>query len=71
MTFPNATYEGSVEIAGITLELYQLDDGRRVIDMEGVNKLIAAWEAGLDMSDDDAMLLLAVKEGRTVMEKKK
>lgn len=66
----NATHQGSVVIAGVKLELYQLDDGRRIIDMDGVNKLLAALDDGAVMSDDDAMLLLAVKDGRTVMEKK-
>lgn len=67
---PNATYEGSVDIAGITLHCYLLDDGRRIIDMEGVNQLLRAFAEGLELSDEDAQKLVAVKDGRTVMERK-
>jgi hypothetical protein len=69
-TIPNATYEGSVDIAGIILHCYLLDDGKRIIDMEGVNQLLQAFAEGLELSDEDALKLASVKDGRTVMERK-
>jgi hypothetical protein len=64
---PNAKYEGSVTIAGITLKTYVLDDGRAIIDCDGVNKLLAYIEAGGELSMEAAVNLIDVKAGRTVM----
>ncbi len=66
---PNATYDGSLTIAGIELHCYTLDDGRRILDMEGVNKLLEWLAGGNELSPDDAASLVAIKEGRSVMER--
>lgn len=66
---PNPTYDGSVEIAGITLKCYTLDDGRRIIDMEGVKRLLKWIHASGELSLEDSHKLIEVKEGRTVMER--
>lgn len=65
---PNAISEGSFTIAGIEVKTFVLDDGRRIIDMHGANRLIKWIEDGGKLTDEDAINLLLLKEGRTVME---
>jgi hypothetical protein len=36
---PYATHEGELDIMGIKLKCYQLNDGRRVFDADAVNEL--------------------------------
>ena len=67
---PNAIYEGSVNIAGIEIKTYVLDDGRRIIDMEGANKLLDWLAGGNELTPEDATKLVLVKNDRTVMERK-
>ena len=36
---PKATHEGTMEIMGVTLRTYRLDDGRTIIDADDVHRL--------------------------------
>lgn len=67
---PNAIFEDSFTIAGIEIKAYVLDDGRRILDMDGVNKLLAWIEGGGEITQADAMELAQAKDGRIVMERK-
>lgn len=66
---PNAIFEDSFTVAGIEIKAYVLDDGRRILDMDGVNKLFAWMESGGEITEADAMELAQAKQGRTVMQR--
>lgn len=66
---PNATHESSINIAGIEMKCHQLDDGRRIIDVEGVNNFFEALANGLEITESDALALAEFKQGKTVMER--
>jgi hypothetical protein len=48
---PHVTHEGILKIAGLTLRVYQLSDGQRVIDANEIRSLL-----GLDEQDPDSPL---------------
>lgn len=69
---PNAIFERSFTICGIEIKTYVLDDGRRILDMDGTNKLLDWIMRNPDeITEEDAKTLLEIKNGRTVMEKSK
>ena len=45
-TIPKAVWSGTFTIFGVELKCHVLDDGRRVIDMESMEKLFAAMADG-------------------------
>lgn len=65
------TYDGSVTIGGIDLHCYTLGNGMRIIDMDGVNQLLAKLEIGLELSRQEMINLVELKRDRTVCEKVK
>ena len=56
---PTSVHQAEFTIAGVILKVHNLDDGRRVIESEGMHQLIAALGAGL-LSEDDAAALARV-----------
>jgi hypothetical protein len=40
---PYATHEGTMQIGGVELRVYQLSDGQRVIDVDDAAKLFGVW----------------------------
>lgn len=66
---PNAIFENTLNIAGINLHCYVLDDGSRIIDMDGVNQLLGFIENGGEITMEESMKLAEFKNGKTVMEK--
>lgn len=68
-SLPNAKYESSYNIAGIEIKAYVLDDGRRILDMDGVNRLLAFIAGGNDLTGEDELALLDAKDGRSVMQR--
>lgn len=56
---PHATSESEITIAGLRLRVYQLSDGRRIINADDFVAFMAAFERGLILSEDDANELAA------------
>lgn len=63
------SYDGGVEIAGCLLECYTLKDGQKIIDLDGVKKLIDKIDSGYQMSEDEFLTLVAVKRDRVTMQR--
>lgn len=49
---PQATWSGEINIAGLTLHVHVLDDGRRIIDAADVEAFFA-WLGGNGTSDEE------------------
>lgn len=54
---PQAISESVLDIAGVKLRVYMLDDGRRIINADDVAQLFQAFEDGNPLSEDDTMTL--------------
>ena len=58
MDIPQATWEGTFRLFGVTVKCYQLDNGQRIIDADSMNRLLAAMAEGtidpLDNMDTEA-----------------
>jgi hypothetical protein len=53
---PQAIATSEMTIGGITLRCHVLDDGRRVLEADGMDRLVEALEAGeLDVQDADRL----------------
>lgn len=53
---PYATHSGVLEIGGVGLEVFVLNDGRRVFAGEGIEVLVAALTGGDNLIDAETML---------------
>jgi hypothetical protein len=53
---PASVLQSELTIAGVTLKVHHLDDGRRVLEREGVDRLLEAMEERL-LSKEDAIAL--------------
>lgn len=60
---PAATSESEITIGGYRLRVYQLDDGRRIINADDFTAIIGAFERGLILSQDEADKLAAHVRG--------
>jgi hypothetical protein len=40
---PTATHEGELTIGGITMRIYNLDNGKRVVDANDMNAFLMRW----------------------------
>lgn len=47
---PEAVSESIINLGAISLRVYQLDDGRRVINADDIHKLIEAIDGGVVLS---------------------
>lgn len=54
---PYALADDALEISGVRLRCYVLNDGRRVINAEDVDALFAAWGAGSPLTEEEAASL--------------
>lgn len=48
---PQATHEGTLELLGLKLRTYRLDDGRTVIHADDFHELMAAMGFGDDIAE--------------------
>ncbi len=62
--FPVATHSGEVEILGVVVRVYQLDDGRRIIDEKSMTDLLAVLFDDSPLSVDDAAKIADVVRGK-------
>lgn len=46
VSLPKSTHMASIEIAGVNLVLHVLDDGTRIIEQEGMDRLMALMLEG-------------------------
>lgn len=46
MEIPEAASESRIEVGGITLRIYHLEDGRRIIHADDFDELAAAIQSG-------------------------
>jgi hypothetical protein len=51
---PTAIEEGTLDIGGVTLRTYVLDDGRRIINAEDLSKLFVSLAGGTEIAEMEA-----------------
>jgi hypothetical protein len=62
-TIPKAIGEAILNIAGIELKVFVLDNGQRVIEAESLNRFYSAMEQGAEMTEQDVKeLAIAISE---------
>lgn len=59
---PRSVDTRTLRLGDITLTIHVLDDGRRVVQSDGMNAFIAAQESG-QLNSDDAMRVIAWMKG--------
>lgn len=51
---PAATMAGELTLSGVSVRVYVLDDGRRILDAEDVHAVFAAWADGVPVDEVEA-----------------
>lgn len=58
MSIPTAIWEGEIDVCGIKLKCFVLDDGRRIIESGSIAELISGLERpDISLSETEAMAL--------------
>lgn len=60
---PQAIAQSEMQIGGIAMRVYNLDDGRRIIDADDVHAFFQALEAGLTPDADEMIAFAQVLRG--------
>jgi hypothetical protein len=63
MNVPESTHSSTLNIMGVELVVHVLDDGRRIIEAEGLHQLIEAMSDGVELSEDEAAELARAVRG--------
>lgn len=53
-TIPTAVWEGELRVGPVCIPCYVLDDGRRVLSVNGVDALLAYFATGGELTADEA-----------------
>lgn len=51
MELPSATHSGTLTIMGVELRVHRLNNGRTVLEKEGVDQLFGAMLSGAELSE--------------------
>ena len=54
---PYSTHSATVTVMGIELTVHNLNNGQRIIEADGLERLFAAMADGVEMTPDDSMKL--------------
>jgi len=62
---PESVWSGTFRLCGVDLKCHSLDDGRRIIERDSLERLMTALDSGSAIGPDDAATFAAFNAWRT------
>jgi cyclopropane fatty-acyl-phospholipid synthase-like methyltransferase len=63
---PRVLSEGEVQVLGVTIKVFQLSNGQRVVEKEGFDRLLSFLDQGERLDQDDVDSIMELIRGSAI-----